>query len=628
MSNADFDAIVIGGGHAGIEASLALARLGFETMLITQSLDTIGRLSCNPSIGGLSKGNIVREIDALGGEMAKLIDRSMIQFRILNQRRGPAVQAPRAQADKFLYSRLAKETVENQKNLQPFQDTVTDLILDDDGRTIRGVVTERGRRFTARTVVMTTGTFMEGKIFIGDYESPSGRIGEPAAIGLGSSLRRLGFRVARLKTGTPARVSSDSIDYSKMEEQPGDSRIIPFSFSNEAVDRPQVSCWITYTNEKTHEIIRANMDKSPLYGGKIIGTGPRYCPSIEDKVVRFPQRDRHQIFVEPEGLGSDEMYLNGISSSLPETVQESFIRTLPGLENVKFMRPGYAVEYDFIDPRQLMPSLMTKKIEGLFSAGQTNGTSGYEEAGCQGLLAGINAAMYMLGREPLVLSRSEAYSGVLVDDLVTLGTKEPYRMFTSRAEYRLCLRHDNADIRLGEKAAYAGLRTEEAVEALERKIRGLDEIKQLLAGRRVVKTDIETADSRIEGLSQRIGDSFEKLMRVPDFTTDDLLLMEPELGKCNRQWLDQAAIDIKYEGYIGRQEKQINRFRRMENLKIPADFDYDSIKGISVESIEKFKDIRPMSVGQASRISGVRSSDIAVLLVALGRGGEKRRNDE
>ncbi|MDC7228374.1 MAG: tRNA uridine-5-carboxymethylaminomethyl(34) synthesis enzyme MnmG [Spirochaetales bacterium] len=628
MSNTDFDAIVIGGGHAGIEASLALARLGFETMLITQSLDTIGRLSCNPSIGGLSKGNIVREIDALGGEMAQLIDKSMIQFRILNQRRGPAVQAPRAQADKFLYNRLAKETVEGQKHLQPFQDTVTDFILDHDSRNIKGVVTERGRRFTARTVVMTTGTFMEGKIFIGDYESPSGRIGEPAAIGLGSSLRRLGFRVARLKTGTPARVSSASIDYSRMEEQPGDPDIIPFSFANETVDRPQVPCWITYTNEKTHDIIRANMDKSPLYGGKIVGTGPRYCPSIEDKVVRFPDRDRHQIFVEPEGLGSDEMYLNGISSSLPETVQESFIRTLPGLEDVKIMRPGYAVEYDFIDPRQLLPSLMTKQISGLFSAGQTNGTSGYEEAGCQGLLAGINAAMYMLGRDPLILSRSEAYSGVLVDDLVTLGTKEPYRMFTSRAEYRLCLRHDTADIRLSEKAAYAGLRTPVAAEALAMKVKGLDEIKDLLASRRVGKKELEAAVGRVDGIEQRLGESFEKLMKVPGFSAADLLVLDPELENRNRRWLEQAAIDIKYEGYIGRQEKQIRRFKRMENLKIPVDFNYDTISGISVEAIEKFKDIKPLSVGQASRISGVRSSDIAVLLVALGRGAGVSEDDE
>ena len=627
MSNADFDAIVIGGGHAGIEACLALSRLGFETMLITQSLDTIGRLSCNPSIGGLSKGNIVREIDALGGEMARLIDSTMIQFRILNQRRGPAVQAPRAQADKFLYNRLAKETVEGQKNLYPFQDTVTDFILDPGGTRIEGVVTERGRRFTARTVVMTTGTFMEGKIFIGDYESPSGRIGEPAAVGLGTSLRRLGFRVARLKTGTPARVASSSIDFERMEQQPGDSVIIPFSFGTSSIERSQVPCWITYTNDRTHQIIRDNMDKSPLYGGKIVGTGPRYCPSIEDKVVRFPDRDRHQIFVEPEGLGSEEMYLNGISSSLPETVQEAFIRTLPGLEDARIMRPGYAVEYDFIDPRQLLPSLMTKQIQGLFSAGQTNGTSGYEEAGCQGLLAGINAALWLQGREPLILSRSEAYAGVLVDDLVTLGTKEPYRMFTSRAEYRLCLRHDTADIRLSDKAAYAGLRTEEAAAKLEEKIRELDEIKELLSSRRIGKKELETAGGSVDGLEQRLGDSFEKLMKVPDFSASDLLVIDPELGKFQRSRLDQAAIDIKYEGYIGRQEKQIKRFRKMENLRIPADFNYDGLSGISVESIEKFKDIKPLSVGQASRISGVRSSDIAVLLVALGRGGENGRNE-
>lgn len=627
MSNLDFDAIVIGGGHAGIEASLAIARLGFKTMLITQSLDTIGRLSCNPSIGGLSKGNIVREIDALGGEMGRLVDETMIQFRILNQRRGPAVQAPRAQADKFLYSRLAKETVENQKNLQPFQDTVTDFLLDSSGTKIRGVITERGRQFTSKTVVMTTGTFMDGKIFIGDWECPSGRIGEPAAIGLGSSLRRMGFRVARLKTGTPARVASSSIDYSKMEEQPGDQKITPFSFSHENIDRPQVPCYITYTNEKTHEIIRANMDKSPLYGGKIVGTGPRYCPSIEDKVVRFPDRDRHQIFVEPEGLGSEEMYLNGISSSLPETVQEAFIRTLPGLENAQIMRPGYAVEYDFIDPRQLLPSLMTKQIQGLFSAGQTNGTSGYEEAGCQGLLAGINAAMHMQGREALVLSRSEAYAGVLVDDLVTLGTKEPYRMFTSRAEYRLCLRHDTADIRLTPKAHAAGLQTDIALSRLEEKIAEIDEIKELLAVRRIGKKDLEQAEEKIPGLENRLGDSFEKLMKVPEYTTDDLLILEPELRTRNRQRLDQAAIDIKYEGYIDRQQKQINRFKRMENLKIPDSFNYDTMTGLSIESIEKFKEIKPMSVGQASRISGVRSSDIAVLLVTLGRGG-KDKTDE
>ncbi|MDC7127185.1 MAG: tRNA uridine-5-carboxymethylaminomethyl(34) synthesis enzyme MnmG, partial [Spirochaetales bacterium] len=542
MANKDFDAIVIGGGHAGIEASMALARLGFQTMLITQSLDAIGRLSCNPSIGGLSKGNIVREIDALGGEMGHLVDASMIQFRILNRRRGPAVQAPRAQADKFLYSRLAKETVESQKNLYPFQDTVTDFILDHTGTKVSGVITERGRRFTCETVVMTTGTFMEGKIFIGDYESPSGRIGEPAAIGLGTSLRRLGFTVARLKTGTPARVASSSIDYSKMELQPGDEKMLPFSFSHSSVDRPQVPCHVTYTNEQTHKIIRENIDKSPLYGGKIKGTGPRYCPSIEDKVVRFPDRDRHQIFVEPEGLGSEEMYLNGISSSLPETVQESFIRTLPGLEDVCIMRPGYAVEYDFLEPRQLLPSLMTKRIQGLFSAGQTNGTSGYEEAGCQGLMAGINAAMYMQGKPPLILDRAEAYTGVLIDDLVTLGTKEPYRMFTSRAEYRLCLRHDTADLRLTPKGFEVGLQSDEAVNSLKEKTDGIDEIKELLSSRHINKTDVVAVSNQLPKLKERVGDSFEKLMRVPEYSFEDLLVIDPELNKFDLRYLEQAAI--------------------------------------------------------------------------------------
>ncbi len=622
MKDWDFDAIVIGGGHAGIEASLALARMGFEAMLITQSLDAIGRLSCNPSIGGLSKGNIVREIDALGGEMGRLIDRTMIQFRILNRRRGPAVQAPRAQADKFMYNRYAKDTVETQKNLHPFQDTVTDFLLNSAGNRIEGVITERGRRFRARTVVMTTGTFMEGKIFIGDYETSSGRLGEPAALGLGLSLRKLGFTVGRLKTGTPARVASSSIDYSKLEVQPGDSEMLPFSFENDAVQRPDQSCHITYTNEKTHEIIRANMDKSPLYGGKIVGTGPRYCPSIEDKVVRFPERERHQIFVEPEGLNSEEMYLNGISSSLPETVQEAFLRTLPGLEHVEVMRPGYAVEYDYLEPTQLTPALMTKRIEGLFSAGQTNGTSGYEEAACQGLIAGINAAMYLQGRAPLVLSRAEAYAGVLIDDLVTLGTKEPYRMFTSRAEYRLCLRHDTADMRLTEKGYAAGLQTEEAMARLTEKRQGIDEIKELLNQRRIKKADIEKTPEMAERFKDRLGETLEKLMRIPDFNPEDLIDIEPELSERNRQWLEQAAIDIKYEGYIDRQMQQINRFKRMENLKIPEDFNYDGLSGISKESIEKFRNIRPVSVGQASRISGVRSSDIAVLLVMLGKNNE------
>jgi len=672
----DYDAIVIGGGHAGIEAALALARLDFQTMMITQSLDAIGRLSCNPAIGGLSKGNMVREIDALGGEMARLIDQTMIQFRILNLRRGPAVQAYRAQADKFSYNRLAKETLEHQKNLQLFQDTVTDFILSSDGAAIEGVITERGRRFRSRSVVLTTGTFMEGKVFIGDYVGSSGRIGEPAAIGLGTSLRRMGFTVERLKTGTPARVRRSSIDFGRMEEQKGDEEMLPFSFGNEKIERPSVSCYITYTNDATHQIIRENMDKSPLYGGKIVGVGPRYCPSIEDKVVRFPDRNRHQIFVEPEGLGSEEMYLNGISSSLPEEVQERFIRTLPGLEHVQFMRPGYAVEYDFLDPRQLFPSLESKRLQGLFVAGQTNGTSGYEEAGVQGLLAGINAALKMRGEQPLILTRAEAYTGVLVDDLVTKGTNEPYRMFTSRAEYRLNLRHESADERLLEKAYRIGLQSEEAYQRLQDKLSTVEEIRELVQSRKVDAEmlsaaegcggpgnaidpgkvinpgnaiDPENAIDPGNAISHRkaispgttdIGDSagvkeaadlrwssfkgksILQLMKMPELDIDDLACLLPELRGYPRHCLEHLHLEVKYDGYIRRQLQQVERFQRLENMKIPGEFDYDKLEGISTESRQKFKNIRPVSVGQASRISGVRSSDIAVLMVALGK---KRR---
>ncbi len=613
----DVDAIVIGGGHAGIEAALALARLEYKTMMITQSLDAIGRLSCNPAIGGLSKGNMVREIDALGGEMARLIDNTMIQFRVLNRRRGPAVQAPRAQADKFSYSRLAKETLEHQKNLHLFQDTVTDLLVNDHSGAVEGVVTERGRRFKSRTVVLTTGTFMEGKVFIGQYEGSSGRIGEPAAVGLGTSLRRLGFEVGRLKTGTPARVRRSSIDFSKMEEQPGDELMQPFSFGNEKIDRPTVSCYITFTNEATHQIIRENMNLSPLYGGKIVGVGPRYCPSIEDKVVRFPDRDRHQIFVEPEGLGSEEMYLNGISSSLPEEVQERFIRTLPGLEQVEFMRPGYAVEYDYLDPRHLYPSLESKRMPGLFVAGQTNGTSGYEEAGIQGLLAGVNAAMKMQGKDPLILSRAEAYGGVLVDDLVTKGTNEPYRMFTSRAEYRLNLRHESADVRLLEKAYKIGLHTEEAYQRLQEKLQKVEEVRELLEKRRLkLKEDVNTEEKDV--WEAHNGKSMLQVLKMPEIGINELKRFMPELHNYRRDHLEHVELEVKYEGYIRRQQQQVDRFQRLEKMRIPDSFDYDTLEGISTESREKFKQIKPISVGQASRISGVRSSDIAVLMVALG----------
>ncbi len=611
----DYDAIVIGGGHAGIEGALSLSRLGFSTLFITQSLDAIGRLSCNPAVGGLSKGNIVREVDALGGEMGRLIDASMIQFRILNRSRGPAVQAPRAQADKNLYSALAKHTLELQDNLYIFQDTVVDLLTDSENRICQGVLTERGRRFTSRTVVMTTGTFMDGKIFIGDFVQSSGRLGEPAALGLGTALRNRGYSVGRLKTGTPARVKRESLDFSKMEVQDGDEVMQPFSFFNEKAERPQVPCYITYTNEKTHKIIRDNLHLSPLFSGEIVGTGPRYCPSIEDKVKRFPDRARHQIFVEPEGMTTEEMYLNGISSSLPELVQEAFLRTLPGLEDVEIMRPGYAVEYDYLDPTQLYPSLESKRHSGLFIAGQTNGTSGYEEAACQGLMAGINAARKMQGKEPLILGRDEAYTGVLIDDLVTLGTREPYRMFTSRAEYRLSLRHDDADIRLFPYGEETGLATETMKETFHRKKESIEEIKELLRQKRV--SGNWAAENEV--LKPHTGKTLYMALKDPAVNMEQLQTWLPGLKDYLPALQQHVELDVKYEGYVARQERQIARFRKMEDMLIPEGFDYERMDGISAESREKLKSIRPRSVGQASRISGVRSSDIAVLTVLLGR---------
>lgn len=588
----DYDAIVIGGGHAGIEASLAVSRMGFRTLLITQSLDAIGRLSCNPAIGGLAKGNLVREVDALGGEMAHLIDSSMIQFRILNRRRGPAVQAYRAQADKFSYSRLAKETLEKERNLELFMDTVVDIIVRD-GKII-GVVTERGWSIYSKVVVLTTGTFMSGKIFIGEYEHESGRLGEEAAKGLGDALRQKGFRVGRMKTGTPARVKMSSLDFSRLEVQDGDEQMRPFSFLTKKVERPNLKCYITYTNERTHEIIRANIHRSPLYGGKIVGKGPRYCPSIEDKVVRFPDRERHQIFVEPEGVGSEEMYLNGLSSSLPESVQNEFIRTLPGLENVVIMRPAYAVEYDYLDPLDLYPSLESKIVKNLFIAGQTNGTSGYEEAAAQGIITGINAALRLENKEALILKRSDSYIGVLIDDLTTKGTKEPYRMFTSRAEYRLFLRNDNADSRL---TPLSPLASDERKEALKEKLLAMEEIKELLKARK------ERGKNGLE------------LIREPEVTIDSLL--PSDANNFSPEVKEEVELDLKYEGYLKRQEREIARFEKNESVAIPEDFDYDSVDGLSQESREKFKAIRPKSVGQAGRISGVRVSDIAVLQVAL-----------
>ncbi|MGE4453234.1 MAG: tRNA uridine-5-carboxymethylaminomethyl(34) synthesis enzyme MnmG [Sphaerochaeta sp.] len=603
----DYDAIVVGGGHAGIEAALALSRIGFKTLMITQNLDAIGRLSCNPAIGGLSKGNIVREVDALGGEMAHLIDQSMIQYRILNRRRGPAVQAPRAQADKFSYARLAKETLEAEHNLSLFMDTVVDLLLDASSKRLLGVITQRRHTITAKAVVLTTGTFMEGRIFIGEYDAPNGRLDEPAALGLGTNLRAKGFPVGRLKTGTPARVRKSSLDFEKMEIQDGEAVMMPFSFDYDTVDRPQLPCYITWTNEKTHAIIQDNIHRSPLYGGKIVGTGPRYCPSIEDKVVRFPERDRHQIFVEPEGIGTEEMYLNGISSSLPEDVQWDFVHSIQGLEHAEIMRPAYAVEYDFIDPQALYPSLESKLVENLFIAGQTNGTSGYEEAACQGLMAGINAAQKLKGEEPLILSRNEAYTGVLIDDLVTMGTKEPYRMFTSRAEYRLNLRHDSCDQRLTEKGFRVGLQSEESLNRLQRKIEKMEAVKDLLRKHR------HAEKSSLQAL------------KMPEVTMADLQTEIPELATFEEPIRYQVELDVKYEGYITRQERQINRFEKLESLHINQDYDYDKLDGLSTEGKEKLKKVRPISVGQASRISGVRNSDIALLIVHLDKGERHER---
>jgi tRNA uridine 5-carboxymethylaminomethyl modification enzyme len=611
----DYDVIVVGGGHAGIEAALAAARLGRSTLLVTQNPDSIGRMSCNPAIGGLSKGNLVREVDALGGQMGLLIDMTTIQYRLLNRSRGPAVQAPRAQADKSAYAAAARAAVECQPNLHVYMDTVTALLAAADGARVAGVVTERGHRISARAVVVAAGTFMEGRVFIGEHRAASGRLGEPAALGLGSWLRSAGFPVGRMKTGTPARVKASSVDLASLERQHGDPDQVPFSFMNDAVAWPDIVCGITYTNERTHAIIRANIGRSPLYSGDITGKGPRYCPSIEDKVVKFPDRDRHQIFVEPEGLYTDELYLNGLSSSLPEEVQSEFIRTMAGFEDAFVVRPGYAVEYDYVDPVDLYPSLESKRMAGLYLAGQTNGTSGYEEAAAQGVVAGINAALGLAGEPSVILSRAESYIGVMIDDLVTLGVKEPYRMFTSRAERRLSLRHDTADRRLTPLGLRVGLVSPERAERFSRKTLAMEAVGELLRARRISSTDA----SEDAVFVPHVGEDLARALRDPRVAELDVVALEPALAGYPAEWVHGVLLDLRYEGYVAKEERLSARLGKLDGTRLAADFDYSAVPGLSSESVEKLSSARPLTLGQASRIPGVRPSDAALLAVMLAR---------
>ena len=612
------DVAVIGAGHAGCEASLAAARLGLETMVFTVSVDSIAMMPCNPNIGGSSKGHLVKEIDALGGEMGKVIDKTFIQSKMLNKSKGPAVHSLRAQADKKNYSNTMRQVLENTPHLTIKQAEVTELIVEDG--TIKGVKTYSGATYYAKAVVLCTGTYLKARCIYGDVSNYTGPNGLQAANYLTDSLKANGVEMFRFKTGTPARIDKRSIDFSKMEEQKGDERVVPFSFSTdpESVQIDQVSCWLTYTNEKTHEIIRENLDRSPLYSGMIEGTGPRYCPSIEDKVVRFADKSRHQVFIEPEGLNTNEMYVGGMSSSLPEDVQYDMYRSVPGLEHAKIVRNAYAIEYDCINPRQLMPTLEFKNIKNLFSGGQFNGSSGYEEAAAQGLIAGINAALKVKGEELLVLDRSEAYIGVLIDDLVTKENHEPYRMMTSRAEYRLLLRQDNADLRLREKGYRVGLISKE-------------QYQDILEKEQLIKEEIERVEHVNVGASRPVqelleqygstpltsGSTLGELIRRPELNYEVLAPIDKNRPELRYDIREQVNINIKYDGYITRQLKQVEQFKKLESKKIPEDMDYDQVKRLRIEAVQKLKLYRPVSIGQASRIAGVSPADVSVLLVYL-----------
>ena len=612
------DIVVVGAGHAGCEAALACARLGMDTVMFTVSVDSIALMPCNPNIGGSSKGHLVKELDALGGEMGKNIDKTFIQSKMLNKSKGPAVHSLRAQADKQAYSTEMRKTLENQENLTIKQGEVTKL-LTEDGK-ITGVELYSGAVYHCRAVVLCTGTYLKARCIYGDVSNYTGPNGLQAANYLTDSLKELGIEMFRFKTGTPARIAGNSIDYSKMEEQFGDERVVPFSFSTdpESVQIPQRSCWLTYTNEKTHEIIRNNLDRSPLYSGMIEGTGPRYCPSIEDKVVRFADKNRHQVFIEPEGLYTNEMYIGGMSSSLPEDVQDEMYHSVPGLENARIVKNAYAIEYDCINPRQLYPTLEFKKIKGLFSGGQFNGSSGYEEAAAQGLIAGINAALEIKGQEQLVLDRSEAYIGVLIDDLVTKENHEPYRMMTSRAEYRLLLRQDNADLRLRKKGYQVGLIDEETYQALLRKEEMIqNEIDRTehatIGGTPEVQKLLEEKGSTL----LKSGTTIAELIRRPELGYDDLAPIDHERPELPWDVKQQVEINLKYEGYIKRQLKQVEQFKKLEMKKIPEDLDYEKVGSLRIEARQKLEEYRPISIGQASRISGVSPADISVLLVYL-----------